>query len=178
MLTNTSMDQDSPLACLLVGQPTLRRTMKLAVLAALEQRITLRYAMPGMTAAETASYIKHHLNLAGRLNRIFTEDATNLIYTTSAAATGSQQLALPSGLPSPAAGLLVDETAARARPSARSSANDTGTLPTTTGTSPTTTPRRTHWRGVVISGHRHPQRPNHGIFSAPGNRPRAALPLS
>jgi type II secretory pathway predicted ATPase ExeA len=23
------MDQDSPLACLLVGQPTLRRTMKL-----------------------------------------------------------------------------------------------------------------------------------------------------
>jgi type II secretory pathway predicted ATPase ExeA len=35
MLTNTSMDQDSPLACLLVGQPTLRRTMKLAVLAAL-----------------------------------------------------------------------------------------------------------------------------------------------
>jgi hypothetical protein len=39
MLGNTSMDQDSPLACLLVGQPTLRRTMKLAVLAALEQRI-------------------------------------------------------------------------------------------------------------------------------------------
>ncbi|MFE7328054.1 AAA family ATPase [Streptomyces sp. NPDC057565] len=31
MLTNTAMDQDSPLSCLLVGQPTLRRTMKLAV---------------------------------------------------------------------------------------------------------------------------------------------------
>ena len=29
MLTNQSMDQHSPLACLLVGQPTLRRTMKL-----------------------------------------------------------------------------------------------------------------------------------------------------
>ncbi|MET8012896.1 AAA family ATPase [Streptomyces sp. NPDC005271] len=28
MLTNTAMDQDSPLSCLLVGQPTLRRTMK------------------------------------------------------------------------------------------------------------------------------------------------------
>ena len=49
MLTNTAMDQDSPLACLLVGQPTLRRTMKLAVLAALEQRTALRYAMPPMT---------------------------------------------------------------------------------------------------------------------------------
>ncbi|MFF3468216.1 hypothetical protein [Streptomyces sp. NPDC002619] len=42
MLTNTAMDQDSPLSCLLVGQPTLRRTMKLAVLAALEQRTALR----------------------------------------------------------------------------------------------------------------------------------------
>ena len=46
MLTNQGMDQDSPLACLLVGQPTLRRTMKLAVLAALEQRTALRYTMP------------------------------------------------------------------------------------------------------------------------------------
>ncbi|MEV0495592.1 ExeA family protein [Streptomyces atratus] len=55
MLTNTAMDQDSPLSCLLVGQPTLRRTMKLAVLAALEQRTALRYTMPGMTATETAS---------------------------------------------------------------------------------------------------------------------------
>ena len=32
MLTNHNLDADSPLACLLVGQPTLRRTMKLAVL--------------------------------------------------------------------------------------------------------------------------------------------------
>ncbi|WP_371648191.1 MULTISPECIES: ExeA family protein [unclassified Streptomyces] len=55
MLTNTAMDQDSPLSCLLVGQPTLRRTMKLAVLAALEQRTALRYTMPGMTASETGS---------------------------------------------------------------------------------------------------------------------------
>ena len=33
------MDQDSPLAILLVGQPSLRRQTRLAVLAALEQRI-------------------------------------------------------------------------------------------------------------------------------------------
>jgi type II secretory pathway predicted ATPase ExeA len=50
MLTNHGMDADSPLACLLIGQPTLRRQMKLAVLAALEQRIAVRYAMPPMTA--------------------------------------------------------------------------------------------------------------------------------
>ena len=83
MLTNHAMDQDSPLSCLLVGQPTLRRTMKLAVLAALEQRTALRYTMPGMTAAETTSYIKHHLGLAGRADALFTEDAVNLIHTTA-----------------------------------------------------------------------------------------------
>jgi type II secretory pathway predicted ATPase ExeA len=83
MLTNHAMDQDSPLACLLIGQPTLRRTMKLAVLAALEQRTALRYTMPPMTAAETTSYIKHHIALAGRSDQLFSDDATALIHNTA-----------------------------------------------------------------------------------------------
>ncbi len=66
MLTNHDMDSTSPLACLLVGQPTLRRRMKLGALAALDQRIGLRYAMPAMTGEETSSYLRHHLALAGR----------------------------------------------------------------------------------------------------------------
>ena len=49
MLTNAEMDAASPLACLLIGQPTLRRMLRLGVLAALDQRIGLRYAMPAMT---------------------------------------------------------------------------------------------------------------------------------
>lgn len=81
MLTNQGTDQDSPLACLLVGQPTLRRTMKLAVLAALEQRTALRYTMPGMTATETASYVSHHIKLVGRPDQLFTKDALNLIHS-------------------------------------------------------------------------------------------------
>ena len=36
------------------------------MLAALEQRIAVRYAMPGMTAEETAGYIRHHLKLRPR----------------------------------------------------------------------------------------------------------------
>jgi len=85
MLTNnpTTMDADSPLACLLAGQPTLRRTMKLAVLAALEQRTALRYTMPPMTAAETTSYISHHIKLAGRSDTLFSDDAAALIHQTS-----------------------------------------------------------------------------------------------
>ena len=75
MLTNHDMDSTSPFACLLVGQPTLRRRMKLGVLAALDQRIGLRYAMPPMTAEETGSYLRHHLALAGRSDTLFSDDA-------------------------------------------------------------------------------------------------------
>ena len=83
MLTNHDMDSTSPFACLLVGQPTLRRRIKLGVLAALDQRIALRYAMPAMTAEETGSYLRHHLALAGRSDTLFSDDATALIHQTS-----------------------------------------------------------------------------------------------
>lgn len=83
MLSNQSMDQDSPLAILLVGQPTLRRQMKIVTLAALQQRVGIRYAMPPMSAEETASYIKHHLALVGRSDTLFSDDAVALIHTTA-----------------------------------------------------------------------------------------------
>jgi type II secretory pathway predicted ATPase ExeA len=116
MLTNHAMDQDSPLACLLVGQPTLRRTMKLAVLAALEQRTALRYTMPGMTATETASYISHHIKLVGRPDQLFTEDALALIHTTARGYPRAvNNLSLQALVAAFAAGKnLVDEPAARA----------------------------------------------------------------
>jgi type II secretory pathway predicted ATPase ExeA len=83
LLTNTEMDSHSPFACLLVGQPTLRRRIKLGTFAALDQRIALRYAMTGMTAEETASYISHHLKLAGRADTLFSDDALALIHQVS-----------------------------------------------------------------------------------------------
>jgi type II secretory pathway predicted ATPase ExeA len=83
MLTNHDLDSRSPFACLLVGQPTLRRKIKLGVLAALDQRIALRYTLPAMTAEETASYIRHHLTLAGRSDTLFSDDAAALIHQTS-----------------------------------------------------------------------------------------------
>lgn len=79
LLTNSEMDSHSPFAALLVGQPTLRRRIKLGTFAALDQRITLRYPMTGMTPEETKSYIGHHLQLAGRSDTLFSDDATALI---------------------------------------------------------------------------------------------------
>jgi type II secretory pathway predicted ATPase ExeA len=57
--------------------------MKLGALAALDQRIGLRYTMPPMTSEETSSYLRHHLGLAGRSDTLFSDDATALIHQTS-----------------------------------------------------------------------------------------------
>jgi type II secretory pathway predicted ATPase ExeA len=80
LLTNTDMDSRSAFACLLIGQPTHRRRIKLGTFAALDQRIALRYTMPGLTRDETTTYITHHLKLAGRTDTLFSDDATALIH--------------------------------------------------------------------------------------------------
>jgi len=80
MLTNHDMDSGAPFAALLVGQPTLRQRLRLGVLAALDQRIQVRYALAGMPAKDTAAYIEHHCSLAGRTDTLFSGDAVTLIH--------------------------------------------------------------------------------------------------
>ena len=63
MLTSAQSDPASPLAVLLLGQPNRRASMRLGVLAALDQRIGVRYAMAPMTPAETGAYLQHHTKL-------------------------------------------------------------------------------------------------------------------
>jgi type II secretory pathway predicted ATPase ExeA len=64
LLTNSEMDSHAPFACVLVGQPTLRRRIRLGAFAALDQRVALRYSMTGMEPAETTDYVAHHLKIA------------------------------------------------------------------------------------------------------------------
>ena len=80
MLTNADMDTGSHFAMLLAGQPTLRRRLKLAVLAALDQRISTRYTITGMGAADTSDYVRHHLKFAGRSDPLFSDDAIGAIH--------------------------------------------------------------------------------------------------
>ena len=68
---------------MLIGQPTLRQRLRLGVLAALDQRITVRYALPGMSPAETGEYITHHVKIAGRSDTLFSDDAITLIHNAS-----------------------------------------------------------------------------------------------
>jgi len=75
LLTNSEMDSASPFAGLLVGQPTLNRQLRMGTFAALDQRIATRFSIKPMDLAESASYLRHHLSLAGRDEPLFADDA-------------------------------------------------------------------------------------------------------
>lgn len=83
LLHSADMDARSPFACLLLGQPSLRRRLRLGSFAALDQRIGLRYHLDGMTLEETAGYLRHHLSLAGRSDPLFSDDAIALVHQTA-----------------------------------------------------------------------------------------------
>ena len=87
-----------------------------SVLAALDQRTALRYAMPPMTSQETSSYISHHLKLAGRSDPLFSDDAASLIHITSRGYPRAvNNLAIQALVATYAAGkAIVDEQATRA----------------------------------------------------------------
>ena len=78
------MDSRIPFACLLVGQPTLRRRIKLGVLAALDQRIAAPLRDGRHDRHRDRRYLRHHLQaLAGRDDTLFSDDAIGLIHQTS-----------------------------------------------------------------------------------------------
>ena len=71
---------------------------------------------PRMTAAETASYLRHHLTLAGRSDTLFSDDATALIHQTSRGypAPSTTSPSKPSSPRSPPTRAIVDESSTRA----------------------------------------------------------------
>jgi len=115
MLTNHDLDSRQPFALILLGQPTLRRMIKLGVLAALDQRIAIRYTMTGMTSEETTGYLRHHLQLAGRSDPLFSDDATALIHESARGKPRTtNNLAIQALLATFAQGkAIVDESATR-----------------------------------------------------------------
>ena len=72
--------RDASAALLLLGQPSLRARLHLGSFAALDQRVTLRYALPPMSSDETLSYVNHHLALCGRSDTLFSDDVLSNIH--------------------------------------------------------------------------------------------------
>ncbi len=114
-LSNATMDSASPFCLLLLGQPALRRRLRLGTFTALDQRVGLRYALAGLDAAECGRYIAHHVNLAGRADTIFSDDAVALIHQVSRGLPRMvNNLAIQSLVAAFATGkAIVDESAAR-----------------------------------------------------------------
>ena len=83
MLTNSQMDSCSSLALIMLGQPQLRRYLRMGSFAALDQRIALRYELSGMDAQESLAYVRHHLQFAGRSDALFSDDALDAIHQTA-----------------------------------------------------------------------------------------------
>lgn len=83
LLTNFKMDSYDPFILILAGQSDLRRIMEFAVMEPFNQRIAMRYHMPGLTAAETKTYVTHHLKLAGAQQPILNDKALEAVHELS-----------------------------------------------------------------------------------------------
>ena len=104
LLTSAEMDAQSPLALLLVGQPTLARQLRMGVFAALDQRVATRYQIAPMDLAESAKYLQHQLVLAGRNDPLIADDAVARLHKAS--------LGLPRALNNAAIAALIAATTA------------------------------------------------------------------
>jgi type II secretory pathway predicted ATPase ExeA len=83
LMTNHELDTGAPFATILLGQPDLAGRIRHGILAAFDQRITVRHHMTGMSADETTEYIRHHLSLVGRSDTLFSDHAITLIHANS-----------------------------------------------------------------------------------------------
>lgn len=83
LLTNFKMDSYDPFILVLSGQSDLRRVMEFAVMEPFNQRIAMRYHMPGLAPEETRSYVTHHLKLAGTQQPILNDNAMDAVHELS-----------------------------------------------------------------------------------------------
>jgi len=65
LLTNLETDDEKLLQIILIGQPELTEKLGRPELRQLNQRITARYDLGPLSGAETGSYIRHRLEVAG-----------------------------------------------------------------------------------------------------------------
>ena len=81
MLSGIETTKEKALRIILAGQPELNDKLNSPELEQLTQRVRLRFHLTALTAAETAAYIDHRLEVAGSQGRrIFADDTYAMIY--------------------------------------------------------------------------------------------------
>ncbi|MBI5442728.1 MAG: AAA family ATPase [Deltaproteobacteria bacterium] len=83
LLTNLETATDKLLKIILIGQPELRDMMARSGLRQLAQRITARYHLAPLSARETATYVRHRLEVAGCSRPIFSPAALRAVHRRS-----------------------------------------------------------------------------------------------
>ena len=81
LLLNLQLNKRFLLTLLLLGQPELRE--KINRIPQFKQRIPIRYHLSTLDEKETEKYIIHRLQIAGRAEKTFSEEALKLIYRQS-----------------------------------------------------------------------------------------------
>jgi type II secretory pathway predicted ATPase ExeA len=80
LLTGDSLDQKSPFALVLSGQPLLRERLAEPLHYALAQRITVRARLRPLTDSEITLFLDKHLRAAGAKSNLFEADAVTLVF--------------------------------------------------------------------------------------------------
>ena len=81
LLTNLETSTQKLLQIILIGQPELRTMLAREDLRQLAQRITARYHLTPLNAAETEAYLRHRFAVAGGIRFPFTAAAIRRIHT-------------------------------------------------------------------------------------------------
>ena len=80
LLTNLETSKEKLLRIMLVGQPELAELLGRPDLRQLSQRITARYHLTPLDAAETSEYITHRLQVAGGSGDLFSAAAVKAVH--------------------------------------------------------------------------------------------------
>src|SRR5271165_6553457 len=83
LLTNLETPTQKLLQIILIGQPELRELLDRTDLRQLAQRITGRYHLSPLDAADTKAYVRHRLRIAGMSGEIFTAGALSEVHRLS-----------------------------------------------------------------------------------------------
>jgi len=79
MLSNINADKDLLLQVVLVGQPELKRLLNRSDLRQFTQRVGVDFFIPPLSASEVAQYVRHRLQVAGRTQELFSQEALDRI---------------------------------------------------------------------------------------------------
>ena len=83
LLTNLEVATQKLLQIILIGQPELQAILARPELRQLTQRITARFHLTPLSKEETASYIRHRLQVVGFRGELFTSGAVSMVHQLS-----------------------------------------------------------------------------------------------